>query len=246
MWTHPLILAGLVTLALPVVIHLALRSRPKERTFPALRFVTESHHATVKLTRLKHFALLALRLAALALVVLILARPIDRPQPNSATRENSPAAKPENLHVALAPLRVSSARPAVGSPKQVAVVRTAELSAGASDAAGLVALALSPDSRATTGLVPTLVLARDLNADRLKGVDAVFLADAAGVSSEGWAEIERFVSDGGGLVVLLGHNVETEIKSGHSSERSGAATPGRRNRGGTRNLRRRASGGAEL
>ena len=52
MWTHPLILAGLVTLALPVVIHLVLRSRPQQVTFPSLRFVTESHHATAGLARL--------------------------------------------------------------------------------------------------------------------------------------------------------------------------------------------------
>jgi hypothetical protein len=441
MWTHPLILVGLVTLALPVVIHLVLRSRPQQLTFPALRFVTESHHATARLARLKHYALLALRMAALTLVVLILARPVERPQAGVAlARKSAPAAavlcfdtaprmdyretgftrldtarqlatrlvdqlprgsrialltstvwgetvvpwadsaaaldeikavsttkasvsvatmlrsaegllaqapeerreiylftdlaagawrglpdgvfrqydrvpiyildvgpgeKSENLHVALEPLRLSSTRPAVGSPvtiaatvlgaarstsrtlnleiggairsrqsvdlkspgavatatfnetfaepglvqgsvsmpeadplaadnarfftlqvgspTQIAVVRTAELPAGVSDAAGLVALALSPDPRATTGIFPTLVRANALAGDKLKGDAAVFLGDAAGISPEGWAALERFVADGGGLVVLLGHNVDSEIQSGHSSYMSAAA-----------------------
>ena len=468
MWTHPLILAGLVTLALPVVIHLVLRSRPQQVTFPSLRFVTESHHATAGLARLKHYALLALRMAALALVVLILARPIDRPQAAVAlARKSAPAAvvlcfdtaprmdyrelgitrldtarqlatrlvdqlprssrlavltstapaeaaglradsttaqdeikavsttrasvsvaamlrtaegllaqapeerreiylftdlaagawrgladgafrkynrvpiyildvgpgeKAENLNVALEPLRLSSVRPAVGSPVTIAatvlgaarptsrtltleigsavrsrqsidlkspgavatatfnetfaepglvqgsvsipeadplladntrfftlqvgrptpvtVIRTETPPPGVLDAAGLVAQALAPpssgmgilpmsptgvppvesngnhgqDARATVDtVVPTFLRARDLNADRLKGVDTVFLADSAGVSPEGWAALERFVADGGGLIVLLGHNVEAEIKAGHSSYISAAA-----------------------
>jgi hypothetical protein len=111
----------------------------------------------------------------------------------------------------------------VGSPTSVAVVRTAELPAGVSDAAGLVALALSPDSRAATGIFPTLVRAHALAGDRLKGDAAVFLGDAAGISPEGWAALEKFVSAGGGLVVLLGHNVEAEIQAGHSSYMSEAA-----------------------
>ena len=134
----------------------------------------------------------------------------------------------------------------VGLPTPVMVVRTEEPPSGVHDAAGLVALALAPKITAAGGhdaVVPRLLRARDLAADKLKGDAAVFLADAAGMSPEGWAALERFVADGGGLVVLLGRNVETEIQDGHSSYMSAAA---QQLLGGAIGPVREASGGAHL
>ena len=78
MWLHPLMLTGLVTLAIPVAIHLVMRTRPRRMEFPAVRFVQESQRASGGMNRLKHLLLLALRLAILALLVVILARPMGR------------------------------------------------------------------------------------------------------------------------------------------------------------------------
>jgi hypothetical protein len=78
MWLHPLMLTGLVALAIPVAIHLVMRTRPRRVEFPAVRFVKESQQASGGMNRLKHFLLLALRLVMLALLVVILARPMGR------------------------------------------------------------------------------------------------------------------------------------------------------------------------
>lgn len=77
MWINAAMLAALVVAALPVMVHLVMRGRPRQMDFPALRFVRQSHLASAGRTRLKRWLLLALRAAALALFVLVLARPID-------------------------------------------------------------------------------------------------------------------------------------------------------------------------
>jgi len=77
MWINAAMLAALVVAALPVIVHLVMRGRPRQMDFPALRFVRQSHLASAGRTRLKRWLLLALRAAALALFVLVLARPID-------------------------------------------------------------------------------------------------------------------------------------------------------------------------
>jgi len=77
MWINAAMLAALVVAVLPVAVHLVMRGRPRQMDFPALRFVRQSHLASAGRTRLKRWLLLALRAAALALFVLVLARPID-------------------------------------------------------------------------------------------------------------------------------------------------------------------------
>lgn len=72
---HPIVLAGLVVLAVPVVLHLIMRQRPKRLPFPAVRFLRLSHRATQRRLRLRHLLLLALRLLLIAAVCLALAAP---------------------------------------------------------------------------------------------------------------------------------------------------------------------------
>jgi hypothetical protein len=69
------LLAGVGLIALPIVLHLMMKRQPKQFTFPALRFVKRRQIANSQRLQLRHWLLLALRCAALALGALALARP---------------------------------------------------------------------------------------------------------------------------------------------------------------------------
>src|SRR5438067_1257757 len=69
------LLVGGVLIAIPVVLHLIMRQRPKQFIFPALRFIHERRLANQRRLQLRHWLLLALRCAAVGLLVLALARP---------------------------------------------------------------------------------------------------------------------------------------------------------------------------
>jgi hypothetical protein len=83
MWAAPLAV-------LPIVIHLLMRSKPRLVVFPAMRFVKMMHNAHVARHRLKHLLLLLMRMAAVALVALVLARPKIQAAGNVSLRSNEP------------------------------------------------------------------------------------------------------------------------------------------------------------
>ena len=68
-------LVALVALAIPLVIHLVGRRRPRHVELPTARFAAGVHHARRGRLLLKRAALLALRVAVVALLVLALAGP---------------------------------------------------------------------------------------------------------------------------------------------------------------------------
>src|SRR3954465_14191858 len=72
----PLLLGALAVLAIPVLLHLVQRERKRVVEFPSLMFLRRIPYQSVRRRRLRDWALLALRLAALALVVLAFARPL--------------------------------------------------------------------------------------------------------------------------------------------------------------------------
>ena len=74
-----LTLGGLFT-AVPIVLHLAMRPKPKHQVFPALRFLRQRQATNQRRLRLRHAALLLLR----CLIVLILALALARPSVDSA------------------------------------------------------------------------------------------------------------------------------------------------------------------
>src|SRR5690242_2572605 len=78
----PLFFAGLATLAIPVLVHLIQRERKRVIEFPSLMFVRRIPYQSVRRRRIRHWALLLLRAAAIALIVLAFARPF---WPQSAT-----------------------------------------------------------------------------------------------------------------------------------------------------------------
>ncbi len=74
----PLFFAGLAALAIPVVIHLIQRERKHVVVFPSLMFVRRIPYQSVRRRRIRNWALLLLRLTALALIVGAFARPFLR------------------------------------------------------------------------------------------------------------------------------------------------------------------------
>ena len=74
----PLFLAGLAALAVPVLIHLIQREKNTVVAFPSLMFVRRVPYESVRRRKVRHWLLLALRLAAMALLVAAFARPFLR------------------------------------------------------------------------------------------------------------------------------------------------------------------------
>ena len=71
---HPGILIGLGLVALPVILHLLLRQKPKKLIFPAMRLILQRRKQNSRRLRLRHIWLLLLRMLAIALLFAI-ARP---------------------------------------------------------------------------------------------------------------------------------------------------------------------------
>ena len=74
----PLFLLGLAGLAVPVILHLIQKERKNVVQFPSLMFLRRIPYQSVRRRRIRHWLLLFMRLAALALIVLAFARPFLR------------------------------------------------------------------------------------------------------------------------------------------------------------------------
>ena len=72
---YPLLLGGLAFLAVPVLMHLIMRQKPKRLLFPAFRFLLQRHRTNQRKIRLRHLLLLALRVLLILAICLALARP---------------------------------------------------------------------------------------------------------------------------------------------------------------------------
>ena len=80
----PLFFAGLGTIAIPVLIHLIQRERKRVVEFPSLMFVRRIPYQSVRRRRIRHWALLMLRIAAIVLIVVAFARPFLRQSASAA------------------------------------------------------------------------------------------------------------------------------------------------------------------
>ena len=74
----PLILVGLAALAVPVIIHMVYREQKDVVEFPSLMFIRKIPFRSYRRQRIRHWLLLLLRCAALALLVTAFARPFFR------------------------------------------------------------------------------------------------------------------------------------------------------------------------
>ncbi len=75
-WQNPAAFWALLVLAAPILIHLLRRHRAVRVPFPSLRFVPSAQVSATRIRRLSDPLLLALRLGALAMAVIALARPV--------------------------------------------------------------------------------------------------------------------------------------------------------------------------
>jgi hypothetical protein len=76
----PLFFAALATLAVPIVIHLTQRERKQIVEFPSLMFLEKIPYQSVRRRRIRDWPLLAMRMAAIFLIVLAFSRPFfERP-----------------------------------------------------------------------------------------------------------------------------------------------------------------------
>lgn len=74
-FVNPLLLFGAGLVALPILLHLIMRRRPRHLEFPALRLIRRRQRANQRRLRLRHLLLLALRVAAILLLAAAMARP---------------------------------------------------------------------------------------------------------------------------------------------------------------------------
>jgi hypothetical protein len=71
----PALLAGLVAVGIPILVHLVLRERKRVMAFPSLMFMRKIPYQSVRRRAIRHWPLLLLRVLAFAIVVLAFARP---------------------------------------------------------------------------------------------------------------------------------------------------------------------------
>lgn len=72
---NPLFLFGIAAAAIPILIHLFTRRRPREVRFPSLEFLAEVHQSEIRRLKLKQWLLLLLRTLAIASLALAMSRP---------------------------------------------------------------------------------------------------------------------------------------------------------------------------
>ncbi len=87
----PALLGGAALIALPIVLHLIMRRKAQKLRFPALRFIQQRRTMNQHRLRLRHWLLLALRCAVVALLAFALARPTLRGS-GAAGKEGAPVA----------------------------------------------------------------------------------------------------------------------------------------------------------
>jgi hypothetical protein len=75
-WQQPLALLGVLTVALPVLIHLLGRGHARVKRFPTLRFLDASRLLPTKRTRVQDLVLLVVRCAILVIASIALTQPV--------------------------------------------------------------------------------------------------------------------------------------------------------------------------
>lgn len=71
----PILLTGAALVGLPILLHLIMKQEPKRISFPAFRFLKQRRQINQRKIRLRHFLLLAMRMALIALICLSLFQP---------------------------------------------------------------------------------------------------------------------------------------------------------------------------
>ncbi|MEO7135883.1 MAG: BatA domain-containing protein [Vicinamibacterales bacterium] len=83
-WTAPAALIGIALIAVPIAIHLLVRQHARTMSFPSLRFLRDTQLAALRRRRIEDGALLACRVAIIALAAVAMAGPILQTAARSA------------------------------------------------------------------------------------------------------------------------------------------------------------------
>src|SRR5262245_46965041 len=75
---NPFYLIGLAAAAIPIVIHLFTRKRPREVRFSSLEFLSEVNRSEIRRIQIKQWLLLLLRTLAVVALALAMSRPVLR------------------------------------------------------------------------------------------------------------------------------------------------------------------------
>ncbi|MDR8393101.1 BatA domain-containing protein [Aliifodinibius sp. S!AR15-10] len=86
---NPFFLLGALAVAVPVVIHLINLRRPQKVSFSTLAFFEELQKSTIRKIRIKQYILLALRVLAVLMLALALARPLLTPTLGGAAADSN-------------------------------------------------------------------------------------------------------------------------------------------------------------
>ena len=87
----PLFFAGLVAIAVPILVHLIQRERKNVVAFPSLMFVRKIPYQSVERRRIHNWLLLLMRIAAMALLIAAFTRPFFHIDPVKAAAARSGA-----------------------------------------------------------------------------------------------------------------------------------------------------------
>src|SRR2546429_8733742 len=98
----PLFFIGLGAIAVPVLVHLIQRERKRVIQFPSLMFVQKIPYQSVRRRRIRHWALLMMRCAALLLIVAAFARPFLKQEIAAAAAVGRPRGAGDLLRTAAA------------------------------------------------------------------------------------------------------------------------------------------------
>ena len=146
-FTDSNLLAALAALAVPLAIHLLGRRRAPVVPLPTVRFAEGAHIASRGRRRLKSAALLAARLAVIALLVLTLAGPYLAPRESMPPVAPPPAYSPEAKY---------DGTVRTASPLRVLIVDAAGPEPGRLRSADLVAAAFAYEASEPGGMVTLL------------------------------------------------------------------------------------------
>ena len=91
-FASPWFLIGILGIAVPIYLHLYYRKTPVRKDFPSLRLIRLSVEFVARRKKIRNLLLMALRIAAIILVVMSLARPFLGQSASARTSSDTPAA----------------------------------------------------------------------------------------------------------------------------------------------------------
>ncbi len=116
---NPVFLLALIAIGLPLLIHLLNLKRPQKVAFSTLTFFRELKNTTIRRIRIKRYLLLLLRLAAIACLALVLARPFLPPGLSGGSSVQAPALNAFLLDNSISMSRIGKQGPLYDYAKEI-------------------------------------------------------------------------------------------------------------------------------